>query len=1096
MSRSPNQEQLLAIEHQGGVLLRAGAGSGKTFVLVEHIIHLTRLWIFEFKNEKNINFEEYIRQKFSEVVMMTFTKKAAGEMSIRLTERFVEMNETQDFDKEYWRLANESLPMLMVTTIDGFCRKLITAGYFPHLSTEANVIFTPERKNQISEIFDSWFEHRAADLPQEILEIVIREKEILLNAFCNVFNDPGLRIAWKKFSINDSHPTNLGRIISDSFKLNDLGSALLRIHQIDLPSESERSGFEKDIANLQATGLPEVDSVEKLDLYFKYLSTKSFQPERTANKKCAAYDEAHVARKTLKDWVSKWLPEIELYTQNYENKILPWMKVCQDLYLWIDKSLDPNQGLTFGDIEYFIALGLEKKNDLARIQKTYNYFIVDEFQDTSALQFRIIQLLIGNDYKKLFCVGDAKQAIYGFRGGELSVFKDCAAFVPQTRSLENNYRSLPEIIRFNNSLFRTVLPLGTGFKGQDAFSVEAEDQNVPDETNYSSIAGSIEILSSILERDLSIEEKFKNEHINRIEAQLLSESILRETQANPLNVCTILYSKLKPSMDLIKALMEKQIGFTAQFKIDLLDDPVIGIFLCLLKRQFDSNASTKDRYPIFLIQSYVSILNLNYKVNEASLNAFDQNVRYWGLVEGFRKFLHTVGMTNENSDINMNVIETITGLYHQNPEAVMVQVQKGDNDRISLELRSGINSQMVQIMSAHASKGLEFDIVYLGGIYTNGKETNDGALFGDLPGSFKWFLDLSQRDKRSSPFYLFENELSAYKSFSESKRLFYVACTRAKKKLVWVSLDLPEKSFSIPANSWIDGLNFWVNHGLSPDCISSVKVINFPEFDPRKHLHVESKPQLPLFFHDSVGIFSKGNGESELGLAAELSVTRLNSLVDCPRKFYLENILKLTGNEKKLFKESIPEESEELAVVFKSSAGRGTHIHAQIAKGIEHNYVVPLESFNSDQKAPIEWALSQLKQLSNEFEMIPEKPIKFKFFNFMISGIPDLILLPKLNQKAQIWDFKTGKISIENLNHYWLQLKVYAYALYELGRIQDSSEIELKLVFVDQKQILTETVTRILCQKQLYPIWEIQNQPWKINLDHCSQCSYGDICPR
>ena len=131
MSRSPNQEQLLAIEHQGGVLLRAGAGSGKTFVLVEHIIHLTRLWIFEFKNKKNINFEEYIRQKFSEVVMMTFTNKAAGEMSIRLTERFIEMNETQDLDKEYWRLANESLPMLMVTTIDGFCRKLITAGYFP-----------------------------------------------------------------------------------------------------------------------------------------------------------------------------------------------------------------------------------------------------------------------------------------------------------------------------------------------------------------------------------------------------------------------------------------------------------------------------------------------------------------------------------------------------------------------------------------------------------------------------------------------------------------------------------------------------------------------------------------------------------------------------------------------------------------------------------------------------------------------------------------------------------------------------------------------------------------------------------------------------
>ena len=56
MSRSPNAEQLLAIEHQGGVLLRAGAGSGKTFVLVEHIVYLTKFWIKEFIKHPNLNF--------------------------------------------------------------------------------------------------------------------------------------------------------------------------------------------------------------------------------------------------------------------------------------------------------------------------------------------------------------------------------------------------------------------------------------------------------------------------------------------------------------------------------------------------------------------------------------------------------------------------------------------------------------------------------------------------------------------------------------------------------------------------------------------------------------------------------------------------------------------------------------------------------------------------------------------------------------------------------------------------------------------------------------------------------------------------------
>lgn len=1096
MSRSPNAEQLLAIEHQGGVLLRAGAGSGKTFVLVEHIVYLTKVWIEEFKKEKNQNFEEYIRQKFSQVVMMTFTKKAAGEMSIRLNEKFQEISENTESDLHFWKLANDSLPMLMVTTIDGFCRKLITAGYFPHLSTEAKVIFTPERKDQVSELLELWFEKRASSVTQEMLEIVIREKEVLLNAFSNVFNDPGLRLSWKNFSIDDSKPEMLGQVISDSFKLNDLSSALARIHALDLPAESERSPFEISMASLQATGLPEVTSVETLKTYSKEFVGKRLMPQ-TGKKKCEAYDLAHFGRKNLRDWVDAWMPEIDLYIEHYDSKILPWMNLCQELFHWIDQGLDPNQGLTFGDIEYLVALGLENKDDLARIQKTYQYFIVDEFQDTSALQFRIVELLIGNDYKKLFCVGDAKQAIYGFRGGELSVFKDCAKLIPQVRTLANNYRSLPEIIHFNNSLFRTVLPLGQGFEGVDAFSVDAEDQNVPAELKSGDVVGSIEIISAELQRDLEVEEKFKNEHINKIEAHLMAESIAQERDLHPLNVCTILYSKLRPSMDLIRFLMNKRIGFTAQFKIDLMDDPIVGIFLCLLRRQFDTNSQTKDRYPLFLIQSYLSILNLNLTLKLDDLKAFDLDVKYWGLVEGFRKFVHTLGITNENSDINLKVIETITSLYHQDPESVMVQIAKGDNDRISLDLRSGENSHMVQIMTAHASKGLEFDTVYLGGIYTNGKETIDGALFGDMPGSFKWFLDLSQRDKRSSPFYLFENELAKYKSFSESKRLFYVACTRARKKLIWVSLGLPEKSFSIPANSWIDGLNHWFSLGLSAECASSVKITTIEDFDTKSLLNSQSQPQLPLFFHDSVGLFPKGLGHSELSLAAELSVTRLNSLIDCPRKFYFENILKLTGSDKKIsYREVSSDEPEELATVIRSSSERGTHIHAQIAHGIEHNFIVPRESFSTEQKEPIAWALNQLRELAPEFELVAEKALKFKFFNFMISGIPDLVLLPKGNQKAQIWDFKTGRITPEALSHYWIQLKVYAYALYELNRIPHGSEIELKLIFVDQKETLIETVTKLQCEKDLYPLWRSQNEPWKINSDHCSQCPYGDICPR
>ncbi|WP_408098677.1 UvrD-helicase domain-containing protein [Peredibacter sp. HCB2-198] len=1087
MSRSPNAEQLLAIEHEGGVLLRAGAGSGKTFVLVEHIVYLTRKWIAQYKSHPTGSFEEHLRLKFSQVVMMTFTKKAAGEMSIRLTEKFEEIAHTTETDIELWKTANELLPMLLVTTIDGFCKKLITMGYFPHLSTESDIIFSPQRTDQVRELVESWFENYSQKVSNDLLDIVVREKRALLSAFTNVFSDPGLRLAWKKFKLEEIHPQNLDKLIEASYKLNDLPSALAAIHAMDLPEEKERGTFEKIVAIFQSSGLPEITSVEKFKIYVELFKNASRLDNR---KKLPGSEAAKDGLAAVRDWLKVWTAVITDYETHFDSKILPWMNLCQELFNYIEVRLDPNQGMTFGDIEYLVSLGLENAEDRSRIQKAFSYFIVDEFQDTSDIQFRIIQNLIGEDYSKLFCVGDAKQAIYGFRGGELSVFQDCAKLVPQVRTLANNYRSLPEVINFNNSLFRTILPLGQNFEGHDPFTVNPEDQNVPSEV-VPKEKGVIEIHSAELVRDLEKEDKFKNEHINRLEALMIADAIKKERETTN-NVCTVLYSKLTPSGELIRALMERKIGFTAQFKIDLLDDPILGMFVCLLRRQFDSNPETKNKYPLFLFKSYFNILGLTEEVSEGDLEDFDRNVRYWGMIEAFRKFIHKLHLTNENSDINLETIQTISDLYLQDPENIMKQLEGGDNDRLSLELRSGENSGMVQIMTAHASKGLEFDAVYLAGIYTNGRSMNEGSLFGDLPGSFNWYLDIVSREKQKSPLYIFENELAKYKNFSESKRLFYVACTRAKKKLVWVDFEMPEDGFSIPKNSWILGLRNWTEQAMSKEAVTEIQRT---DFNSEELLNSQGLPQLPLFFHDPVGIFPKGEGDSELLIAAELSVTRLNSLLDCPRKFYLSNILKVTEPEEssKVF---VEEEGEELATVIRSSSERGTYIHAQIAEGIMRNFVVPRQSFGTDMQGPIQWALDLLKETKDEYELIPEKQIKFRFFNFMISGIPDLVLMPKGKQKAQIWDFKTGRITQENLSHYWLQLSTYAYALYELGQVEHSSEIELILCFVDQQKTLKEVVSFEKCRKDLYPIWRSQNEPWKVNLDHCSQCSYGSICPR
>jgi ATP-dependent helicase/nuclease subunit A len=1091
MSKTPNFEQKKAIEHSGGVLLRAGAGSGKTFVLVEHIAYLTENWINEFKKNSasNLSFEEFIRTKYSQVVMMTFTKKAAGEMSIRLTERMQALSKNNQEDAALWLMAYESLPVLTVTTIDGFCKKLISAGYFPNLSTEAPVIFDPERINQVRLLFDEWFKIKSETSGKEILDIVIREKKSLLSSFTSVFNDPELRMAWKKFSIKEIHPDKLSDILKKSFELNDLSSALFKIHALDLPTETERSAFEKNVAKFQASGLPVVVNQHTFEIYRElFAPIKSLQPERTESKKDLAHQNAHEGLKELKAWIVDWKDILVDYQTHFESKVLPWVKLCFEIFNFIEQRLDPNQGMTFGDIEYYVSIGLEDENNRSRIHQVFKYFIVDEFQDTSRIQFNIIEHLIDSDFNRLFCVGDAKQAIYGFRGGELSVFQNCEVHVPQVMTLANNYRSGSSIINFNNSLFKRILPLGQHFEGHDPFSVMPEDQNVPEDFKRDT-PSLIEIHSLVLDSNTDDKKTYSAAEINRLEAFVISKSIEKERKQNPEHVCTVLYQRLGPSMELIREFMNKGVGFTAQFKINLLDDPILGIFLCLLKRIFDKKNSSHDNFPLLVLKTYFSILNVSSQVSEDDLKHFDLDVKYWGLTEAFSKFLQKMSITNENADINLGTIQTLSTLFHQDPESILVQLTKGQNERLSLELRSGEHSHKVQIMTAHASKGLEFDTVYLGGIFTNGKDMSDGEMFGKYPGSFTWYEDLGQRIKHKSPQYFFENEMSKYKNFSESKRLFYVACTRAINKLIWVDFELDEKAYRLPKNSWIRGLRVWRNEEINQ---SLVKVCPFESSELDTKLQEESRPQLPLFFHDSMGIYSKGEGRSELMIVPELSVTRLNALIDCPRKYYMANVLKITDSQSQT---PYVEETEELGSVV-SSTERGTEIHLQISRGMQKNFTVPRESMGTDQELPIKWCLNLLKQKAVDYELISEVPLKFKFFNFMISGIPDLVLMPKADTNAEVWDFKTGRSTQENLNHYWLQLTIYAYALYSLGKVPKNKAIDLVLCFVDEQKVLTRSVSAEQCRQELYPIWLSQMEPWKINPDHCTQCSYGDICPR
>lgn len=92
-------------------------------------------------------------------------------------------------------------------------------------------------------------------------------------------------------------------------------------------------------------------------------------------------------------------------------------------------------------------------------QQRFSHILVDEFQDTSVVQYQLLQLLRGTD--NLFVIGDPQQSIYGFRGADGDIFAKFAADFPQARqiTLSVNYRSAPQIVALANAVYPTALPL-------------------------------------------------------------------------------------------------------------------------------------------------------------------------------------------------------------------------------------------------------------------------------------------------------------------------------------------------------------------------------------------------------------------------------------------------------------------------------------------------------------------------------------------------------------------------------------------------------------------------------------------------------------
>jgi ATP-dependent exoDNAse (exonuclease V) beta subunit len=392
----PNPQQTAAIAARGQVFVSAGAGTGKTTVLVERFV--------EAVCERGIDVES--------MLVITYTERAAGELRGRIRGRLHELGRHD--------LAR-SLDGAWISTIHGFCLRLLKAHPFAAgLDPRFRILDDSQGRVIRSEAFEAALnEFCAGDDPERLRLLATYGAAGLRRMLTTVYET--LRSAGRTLVLE------LGERAALTERLEELGEAARALAADPEATDGARAAAAQALVLAETPPQPE----RLLDL-----SGLKARQERAAS-----YEEA---RKAVEQAA---LDELALRDRELLQELL---RSFADAYA---AAKDRESALDFEDLQ-LRARDLLREHDTLREREQLRFrsIMVDEFQDTNRLQCELVDLLTGPDTERFF-VGDEFQSIYGFRHADVDVFRERRAEAETLLPLTYNYRSRPEVLSVVNHLF-------------------------------------------------------------------------------------------------------------------------------------------------------------------------------------------------------------------------------------------------------------------------------------------------------------------------------------------------------------------------------------------------------------------------------------------------------------------------------------------------------------------------------------------------------------------------------------------------------------------------------------------------------------------
>ncbi len=825
-----NQLQHKASDPSLSTWVLASAGTGKTKILTDRVLRLL-----------------LANEDANKILCLTFTNAAATEMEDRINSAL-----------EHWsKIDHDSLHLSLKIMLGRLPTKEETkfakSLYIKYLTSEKKVgIYTI---HSFCQKLLQTFPIEAGIKPSFKIIDETKATQILNQIKTNLLSHHDIRplaeYVWSNF-----HQTIIDEILEEIIQQK------MRFDSLDINYDTIAIEFQRTLKQLQNINSAQYDFIRNNVLVqniagfnLSHKKLKDFFLTQNGDKK------KRIVTKKVAEPGSNLYSDLELiqdhiYELDQKEKLLKFETHSKILSLIAKKILheysqykDKHGFLDYDDLilHSYHLLNDQASKDwvLYKLDGGINHLLVDEAQDTSPYQWKIIEALIQEFYsgsqersgRTVFVVGDEKQSIFSFQGANVSYFTKMNEYIKSKMLsggktfedvfLQTSYRSSTAIIDVVQQVFSGLHLFPTVQKITSHRNYEGSVELWPISTTEKTTE---EFWPIMQEQSNLISAKMKLAHSisSYIKKLLDSQIVLAATNKviSPGDFMILFRKRDQLTAEVIKALEENGLPSSGldriNFENNLIIQTLISIGKFVLDHNDDLNLASLLKSEIFKfseeilynisinrndlsIWQYIqneSEINTNYNKACSSLKIFIELYSGVPTRDFFLYLIDIIGLRYKFSSGHHQIIDEFLNIFHDyniNNDPSLQNFIFWLEESKATAKREIDESDRVRIMTIHASKGLQAPIVIM--CDTTGLPSNNSHFIWDEEGNF--YATKSNAD--SPEFFIKIKDKQQQNTFSEYLRLLYVGMTRAEDHLVICGFSNTQKE--VPENCWYNIVN-------------------------------------------------------------------------------------------------------------------------------------------------------------------------------------------------------------------------------------------------------------------------------------------------